>query len=324
MAKQITCECGYVIRGNTDGEVVQGARDHMRADHPDLSSRSRTQISTAGSRRSEMAAMTFDPAAYKETTREQWQDAAPAWHRWDPVFDRWLGEATQLMLDLAHVGEGTRVLDIAAGSGGQSLEAARRGAVVLATDISSNILDEAAAAARAAGLAGIATRVIDGESLDVEPGSFDAAISRLGLMYLPDKPGALAAASEALRAGGRYAAIVFAEPERNRFFSVPISIIRQNAELPPPGPGLPGPFSATNLGELLEQAGFRDVRGAAPRSAARSSPRRPSAPGSSGSRSVRCTRCSPSWTSRRVRRPGRRSRSRSGSSRPADGFTGPV
>ena len=36
MSKQITCECGYVIRGSTDGEVVQGARDHMRADHPDL------------------------------------------------------------------------------------------------------------------------------------------------------------------------------------------------------------------------------------------------------------------------------------------------
>jgi predicted small metal-binding protein len=35
MAKQITCECGYVIRGNTEGEVVQRARDHMRADHPE-------------------------------------------------------------------------------------------------------------------------------------------------------------------------------------------------------------------------------------------------------------------------------------------------
>jgi SAM-dependent methyltransferase len=207
-----------------------------------------------------MTPTTFDSASYKETTREQWQDAAGAWHRWDPVFDRWLGEATQLMLDLAQVGEGTRVLDIAAGSGGQSLEAARRGAVVLATDISSNILDEAAAAARAAGLAGVATRVMDGESLDVEPGSFDAAISRLGLMYLPDKLGALAAAREALRVGGRYAAIVFSEPERNRFFSVPISIIRRNAELPPPGPGLPGPFSATNLAELLEEAGYREVQ----------------------------------------------------------------
>jgi hypothetical protein len=48
-----------------------------------------------------MTATTFDPAAYKETTRVQWQDAAAAWHRWDPVFDRWLGEATQQMLDLA-------------------------------------------------------------------------------------------------------------------------------------------------------------------------------------------------------------------------------
>ena len=36
MAKQITCECGAVIRGATDDEVVRGARDHMRSDHPDL------------------------------------------------------------------------------------------------------------------------------------------------------------------------------------------------------------------------------------------------------------------------------------------------
>jgi len=206
-----------------------------------------------------MATTTFDPFTYKETTRVQWQDAAEAWHRWDPVFDRWLGEATELMLDLAGVHEGSRVLDIAAGSGGQSIAAARRGATVLATDISSNILDEAAAAARAAGVATVATRVLDGESLDVEPGSFDAAISRLGLMYLPDKQAALAEAARTLRPGGRYAALVFAEPDRNRFFSVPISIIRTNAQLPPAAPGLPGPFSAVGLADLLEAAGFRDV-----------------------------------------------------------------
>ncbi len=206
-----------------------------------------------------MATTTFDPVTYKETTRSQWQDAAEAWHRWDPVFDRWLGPATELMLDLARVHDGSRVLDIAAGSGGQSIAAARRGATVLATDISSNILDEAAAAARAAGVASVATRVMDGESLDVEPGSFDAAISRLGLMYLPDKQVALAQVASALRPGGRYAALVFAEPDRNRFFSVPISIIRTKAELPPPAPGLPGPFSAVGLGDLLETAGFLDV-----------------------------------------------------------------
>jgi hypothetical protein len=27
----------------------------------------------------------FDPVTYKETTREQWQQAAEAWHRWDPT-----------------------------------------------------------------------------------------------------------------------------------------------------------------------------------------------------------------------------------------------
>ncbi len=206
-----------------------------------------------------MATDAFDAVAYKQTTREQWQDAAAAWHRWDPVFDEWLGEATELMLDLAGVGEGSRVIDIAAGSGGQSIAAARRGATVLATDISPNILEEAEAAAREAGVSTIATHVVDGESLDVAPATFDAAISRLGLMYMPDKQRALAEARGALRDGGRYAAVVFAEADRNRFFSVPIGIIRRRAELPPPAPGLPGPFSSVNLAEQLEAAGFRDV-----------------------------------------------------------------
>jgi SAM-dependent methyltransferase len=206
-----------------------------------------------------VATVAFDPAAYKETTRAQWQDAAEAWHRWDPVFDRWLGPATELMLDLAGVEPGTRVIDIAAGSGGQSIAAGRRGATVLATDISSNILEEAERAARAAGISTIATRVVDGEDLDVEPGTFDVAISRLGLMYMPDKQGSLAQVRRALRDGGKYAAVVFAEPDRNGFFSVPIGIIRRRAELPPPAPGLPGPFSSAALGDQLDEAGFRDV-----------------------------------------------------------------
>jgi SAM-dependent methyltransferase len=206
-----------------------------------------------------VATATFDPEQYKQTTRAQWDDAADAWHRWGPFLERWLGEATELMLELAGVGSGSRVVDIAAGAGGQTLAAARRAQAVLATDISAGILERAAAEARAAGLGNVATRVMDGERLDVEPGAFDAAISRLGLMYMPDKAAALAEARAALREGGRYAAIVFAEPDRNGFFSIPIGIIRRRAQLPPPAPGLPGPFSAATLGEQLEAAGFRDV-----------------------------------------------------------------
>ncbi|HEX3225105.1 MAG TPA: class I SAM-dependent methyltransferase [Gaiellaceae bacterium] len=206
-----------------------------------------------------MATPTFDATVYKQTTREQWQDAAEAWHRWDPTFEDWLGPATERMLDLTEVGEGTRVLDVAAGSGGQTLAAAHRGATVLATDISEAILAYAAAEARRAGLERVATRVLDGEALDVEPGTFDAVISRLGIMYFPDKPRALAEQHRALRPGGRFGAIVFAEAEANGFFSVPIGIIRRRAELPPPAPGLPGPFSATGIGAQLDDAGFHDV-----------------------------------------------------------------
>jgi SAM-dependent methyltransferase len=199
-----------------------------------------------------MTTIAFDPAAYKEATREQWQAAAAAWNRWEPTLEAWLGEATERMLDLAGVRDGSRVLDVAAGSGGQTQAAARRGATVLATDISPAILEFVRGT-------GIATRVMDGERLEVEPGTFDAVVSRLGIMYFPDKPAALAEQRRVLRPGGRVGAIVFAEADRNGFFSVPISIIRERAALPPPAPGLPGPFSAVGIGDLLADAGFTDV-----------------------------------------------------------------
>ena len=212
-----------------------------------------------------MATTAFDPVAYKQTTTQQWQEAAAAWHRWGPTLEEWLGEATELMLDLARIGEGSRVLDVAAGAGGQTLAAARRvgpGGSVLATDISANILEFAAEEARAAGLGNVATRVMDGESLDVEDESVDAVISRVGLIYFPDQQRALTEMHRALRDGGRVSAIVYSTPERNQFFSIPVSIIRRRAGLPAPAPGLPGPFSLGQPGVLeaaYEDAGFREV-----------------------------------------------------------------
>jgi ubiquinone/menaquinone biosynthesis C-methylase UbiE len=209
---------------------------------------------------------TFDPINYKKTTRDQWQSAAEAWNRWGPFINQWLGDATETMLDLAHIHAGSRVLDIAAGAGGQTLVAARRvgpSGYVLATDISSNILDFAANNARVAGLANVKTRVLDGENLDVEPEKFDAVISRVGLIYFPDQQKALKGMYHALKLGGRVAAAVYTTAENNKFFSLPVSIIRRRAQLPPPLPGQPGPFSLGTPGVLEEayrQAGFHDVQ----------------------------------------------------------------
>ena len=207
----------------------------------------------------------FDPAAYKETTRNQWQEAADAWRRWGPSIESWLGAATDLMLDLAGVTRGSRVLDIAAGAGGQTLRAASRtGATgaVLATDISSNIIALAEEQARQAGLSHVAARVMDGENLDIADGSFDAVISRVGLIYFPDQQRALRESRRVLRDGGRVSAVVYSTPQKNGFFSIPVSIIRRVAGLPPPAPGLPGPFSLGGpvvLEAAYAAAGFREI-----------------------------------------------------------------
>ena len=208
----------------------------------------------------------FDPERYKQTTREQWQQAAEAWHRWGPTLERWLGETTTAMLDMAAIEPGDRVLDVAAGAGGQTLAAARRvGAQgsVLATDIAPRILEFAELEARRAGLDNVATRVLDGEHLDVEEGAFDAVISRVGFIYFPDQQAALTSMHRALKPGGSLAGIVYSTAERNAFFSIPVGIIRRRANLPAPAPGQPGPFSLGADGAIataFEQAGFRDVQ----------------------------------------------------------------
>jgi SAM-dependent methyltransferase len=204
----------------------------------------------------------FDATKYKNAQREQWNKDAAAWRRWNPTLDNWYGEVTRQMLDLARIQPGQRVLDIAAGAGEPSVSAAERvgpGGYVLATDISEGIVDLALQVARERGFKQIETRAMDGEKLDLPDASFDAVVCRLGLMYMPHPVAALGEWRRALRAGGRVAVVVFSTPDRNGWGAPAISIIRRRAQLPPPVPGQPGPFSLGGPGVLegaFRQAGF--------------------------------------------------------------------
>jgi ubiquinone/menaquinone biosynthesis C-methylase UbiE len=213
-----------------------------------------------------MMTQAFDPDAYKETTRQQWQNAAAAWDRWTPTLQAWLGPVTEAMLAMAKLKPGDRVLDLAAGAGEPSISAAQivgPTGHVLATDISSNILEFAAQTARDRGLSNYETRVMDGEKPDQADDSFAAVLSRLGLIYFPDRAGALRGARRVLQSGGRVVLASFSTPDHNRFFSIPITIIRRRAGLAAPAPGLPGPFSLGAPGvmeAMLKDGGFDDVR----------------------------------------------------------------
>jgi len=207
----------------------------------------------------------FDAMKYKNAQREQWNKNGAAWRRWNPTLDRWYGEVTRLMLDLARIQPGQRILDIAAGAGEPAVSAAERvgpGGYVLATDLSEGIVELARQVAHERGLTQVETRTMDGEKLDLPDASFDAVLCRLGLMYMPHPVTALREWRRVLKAGGRVTVVVFSTPDRNPWGAVPASIIRQRAQLPPPVPGQPGPFSLGGPGvleDIFSQAGFANA-----------------------------------------------------------------
>ena len=208
--------------------------------------------------------LSFDAAKYKNAQREQWNKDGAAWRRWTPTLERWYGVATRQMLDLARIQPGQRILDVAAGAGEPAVSAAERvgpGGYVLATDISEGIVELALQVARERGLKQIETCAMDGEKLDLPDASFDVVLCRLGLMYMPHPVTALCEWRRVLRPGGRVAVAVFSTPDRNSWGALPASIIRKRAQLPPPVPGQPGPFSLGAPGVLegvFRQAGFAD------------------------------------------------------------------
>jgi len=193
------------------------------------------------------------------------REAAEGWRRGAAERARYLGPATETMLDMANISIGSRVLDVAAGTGEQSLMAARRvgpSGSVLATDIAGKMLKIAAEAAHQAGLSNFTTQVMDAQQLDVEPESFDAAISRLGLMFVPDLQGALAGIRRALKPGGKLAAIVVSSAGRNRYLALPLEIGCRHGRRPASALDGIGVFSLGSpavLEAALMRAGFANV-----------------------------------------------------------------
>ena len=200
---------------------------------------------------------------------QPWDAAAIGWNQHAALIHNWLHDATETMLDDAHIGPGAQVLDIAAGAGDQTMDIARRigpTGRVLATDVSSQILALAQQNAAAAGLLQVSTQVADAQTLGLAGSQFDAAVCRLGLMFCHSPLAALEGIRVALKPQGRFSALVFGRPEHNPCLAITLGTARQHAGLanaPTMRADTPGALMSLGrpglLEELAQRAGFVDV-----------------------------------------------------------------
>ncbi|HEY6652808.1 MAG TPA: methyltransferase domain-containing protein [Solirubrobacterales bacterium] len=212
-----------------------------------------------------MEAKSIDAAEFRDKQRDQWNSAAVGWNEWSELIDRSAGKVSERLVEMAGIKEGDRVLDVAAGYGEPSLTAARRvgpeGSVV-ATDISAEMLEFGGKRAAANDVENIEFMQLDASSLDFPPESFDAAVSRWGIIFEPDGEGAAAKVRGFLKRGGRFAISSWGPPERVPFIAIAMKTAMEKLEVPPPPPGTPGPLSRPTpeaIGGLLEGGGFTGV-----------------------------------------------------------------
>ena len=191
-----------------------------------------------------------------------WAGVAPHWGAHADVVDARAKAQTDALLRAAGVQQGHRVLELACGAGGPGMAAASvvgpDGEVVL-SDVAETMVE--VAAARAAGLANVSTKVLDLEAIDEADGSYDAVMCREGLMFAVDPGRAVGEVHRVLRPGGRAALSVWAERSANPWLSELLASASEVLGHPVPPPGMPGPFSLaeTDLGALFDDAGFLDV-----------------------------------------------------------------
>jgi len=191
--------------------------------------------------------------------KEIWDDlVGDAWVRNDRIIEahgRAFGEAA---MDRLGPLAGKAVLDVGCGTGGTTLELARRGArPVLGVDLSDRML----AVAHKRAVDGVAFEAADVTTIE---GRFDAVFSRFGVMFFDDPVAAFTHLRALTAPGGRLSFACWRDPLSNPWMS--LAVMAAVPVLGPPrfpGPDEPGPFSLADparVREVLSDSGWADVR----------------------------------------------------------------
>ncbi|RJO72520.1 class I SAM-dependent methyltransferase [Nocardia panacis] len=208
-----------------------------------------------------MTTAAFDPVAFKNTQRVNWNAISSGWLSCEADFESGGAPVTARLLELGGVRAGQRVLDIGTGTGQPALTAAAvvgPAGRVVGIDLAPEMI--ALAADRAP--ANAEFRVGDADSMEFPDASFDVVLSRWGLMFAVDRTALFRTVERVLTRGGVLAAAVWAEPAAAPMMSLGYRVLAERLELPTGPAGAPGPFSMADpdlIAAELAEAGFAEV-----------------------------------------------------------------
>jgi SAM-dependent methyltransferase len=203
----------------------------------------------------------------RPTMAEYWNSRAG--EHWASTYERYddlLGGYGRAAISALDAEADERILDVGCGAGGTTLDVARllapRGTIV-GIDLSKQMIEVAQQRAWAEALTNVEFVQGDVVTHPFEDGSFDAFMSRFGVMFFDDPLAAFSRLAALLVPGGRAAFVCWQAPEANEWMQVTLHAVTAHTGMPPaPPPGAPGPFALADrerLASILDGAGFEDV-----------------------------------------------------------------
>lgn len=196
-----------------------------------------------------------DPAdmEIRQRVHCMWAAVAGAWKEHAAYVDKRATPISGKLIELSSPSPGDRVLELACGAGGLGLEVARlvgpEGTVVV-SDVAPEMTSVALARATALGIRNVTGQTLDIEAIDQPDNSFNIVLCREGLMFALHPARAVQEMVRVLAPGGRLAVSVWgarsANPWLGRIFDSASAVL----DRPVPPPGIPGPFSLGEPGQL--------------------------------------------------------------------------
>lgn len=202
-----------------------------------------------------------------EVLRE-WRESAYYWRKHAATIRTMFGPVTQALIEDADIIEGDAVLDVAGGAGEPSLTIAETvgpSGSVTCTDAAPEMVAAAQAEAQRRGITNVAFQQCAADALPFESKSFDAVVSRLGVMFFPDPVAALREMLRVTKRDGVLSLAVWGKSELNPFSYLITNVVARHFEAAAPAdPNAPGAFRFAEpgvLARILTKAGAVDIKG---------------------------------------------------------------